>query len=164
MKKLLITLLVLFVLVDIFLAFVFFGPKSVTSPILKALPKNCKVVDSKYCDKATIVGNEKLNGTVIAFFDLPKGGKVYSPVNGTLNFERINPGNLPFHSVKGDDGVIYYFVFEPDRQPSRRTIKAGEVIGTATGLSISVMKNHTLGISTVKNVRYDKESFNLLFR
>lgn len=163
MKKILIALLILFLLVDAVLAFLFFNPGNKATSLLNMIPKNCKVVDSQYCKKVTLVGNEKLNETVIAFFNLTKGSKVYSPVNGTLSFERINPGNLPYHYVKGDDGVIYFFVFEPESQPSKKIVREGEAIGTAVGSPIAVMKNHTLGVSTVKDMRFDRMSFYALF-
>lgn len=165
MTKILGVLLGIFIFIDVIMAVIFFGPKNVTSPLLNLLPKNCKVVDSKYCKTVTIVGNEKLNETVAALFTLPKGTKVYSPVNGQLNFQRgPDSEKLPYHTVKGTDGTTYFLVFEPQTAPQPRQIKAGEIIGITTGKKYIFMKNNTLGVSTVKNQRFGRVEFDDLFR
>ncbi len=165
MNKLFRVLLVLFIIFDIGLALVFFNPGGKVSKVLEILPKNCKVVDSEYCKGVVIFGNEKLNETVVAFFKLPKGTKVYAPVSGALNFRLMGgTSNLPYHTIKGDDGVMYYLVFEPETTPANRQVRAGEVVGVASGKIYEYMKNSTLGVSTVKNQRFDKASFDNLFR
>ncbi|MBP6883531.1 hypothetical protein KBC14_04035 [Candidatus Woesebacteria bacterium] len=163
MKKILTALLLLFILFDVTLALVLFNPGNRISQLLEKLPKNCKVVDSSYCKSVKILGRESLNETIVAVFKLPKGSKVYAPVAGLLEFQRLEPGNLPIHYLKGDDGTIYYFLYEPESTPTKRNVKSGEVIGVETGKPMTEIKGYTLGISMVKNQRFDKEGFYKLF-
>lgn len=165
MTKILGALLGIFILIDVVMVVIFFGPKSATSPLLNLLPKNCKVVESKYCKTATIVGNETLNETVAALFTLPKGTKIYSPVNGQLNLQRSTDSEkLPYHAVKGTNGTTYYLLFEPETEPQPRPVKEGEIIGITTGKKYVFMKNNTLGVTTVRNQRFGKFEFDTLFR
>lgn len=172
MKKILVVLLVLFVLFDIGLAIVFFSPKGKIAPLLNLLPKNCKVVDSKYCKTVTIVGSGKSNETTVALFSLPRGTRIYAPVDGKLSFQRTadrkdtpdDQVGLPYHLIEGRDGNTYFLVFEPEAAPQSRQIKSGEVIGIATGKKYTYMQNRTLAVSVVKNLMFNRVEFDALFR
>ena len=172
MTKILGILLILFVIVDVGLGFIFFGPKGMMSPILNILPKNCKVVDSKYCKTVTIVGSGKSNETTVALFSLPRGTRIYAPVDGKLSFQRTadrkdtpdDQVGLPYHLIEGRDGNTYFLIFEPEAAPQSRQIKSGEAIGIATGKKYTYMQNRTLAISVVKNLMFNKAEFDALFR
>lgn len=172
MKKILIALLGLFILFDIALAVIFFNPNIKTTKLFSFLPKNCKVVDIKYCKTVVIVGNEKANETTTALFNLPSTSKVYAPADGKLSFQRTIDGvnvpkdqvGIPIHLLEGNDGITYFIVFEPSLKPKVGRVKMGEVIGVSNGKRFRYLRNHTLAILTVKGVKFAKAEFDALFR
>ncbi len=163
MNKLLITLFVFFVAIDIVLAFVVMNP-SFRMSVASMLSEGCRVVEKKQCKTVTFKNN------TIALFKLKKGTKVYAPVSGEVQFvpQAIIPNDpikYPIHYLKASNGDIFYIVFEPE-QPmnSVKKVAKGESIGTVAGKTYSYMNGGSLAVSVINNHRFAKATFDSLFR